>query len=114
MKWWVVAPASTAVLVALGASYLIFVDCKPGQVTECNYRKIKAGMTVSEAERFLGPSEQRPADFVPKALWPDGAIVRVVSGDRLFTWRDEATGREVWVGVSDGKIRSHWYWQPSL
>lgn len=114
MKRWALGFASVAVLAVLAEGILILVDCTSEKVTECNYGKLKIGMKVSEAEVILGPGQERAKEAVPERRWPNGMIVRAVSGDRFFNWYDRATAREVWVGVRNGKICDKWYWQPSF
>ncbi len=108
-----------AVLLAIGLLALMAIaECQNGKVTRCNYDKVKAGMTVREAEIFLGPSQESSEKWVPSERSPDG-IARVVSGDRYFKWEDKriengTPDRSVWVGVRNGKIINKWYWEPSF
>jgi hypothetical protein len=93
---------------------LIMFECENGKVVRCNYEKVKVGMTVREAETFLGPRPEFLEEGVPVERWPDGRIVPVVSGDSCLKWEDRTTGKDVWVGVKNGKIINKWYWEPSF
>jgi hypothetical protein len=83
-------------------------ECTSGKVSECNYKKVKDGMTVKEAEAILGPSRQVGMQYIPGTR--DGAVV---SGERFFMWAKGVptpmSSRAVWVGVKNGKICSKWY-----
>jgi hypothetical protein len=103
-----------AVLLAIGLLALMAIaECQNGKVTRCNYDKVKAGMTVREAETFLGLSQESSEEWVPSERRPEG-VARVVSGDKYFHWEDKTTARDVWVGVRNGKIINKWYWEPSF
>jgi hypothetical protein len=66
---------------------------------------VKVGMTLEEAESFLGPGEEEVAP-----PWEDTGAV--VTGDRFFCW--ERDGMEFHVGLKDGRVCSKWFWAPSL
>jgi len=109
MKRLVIGCASGVIVVALVAAFLFSTECRKGFLSECNYKKIKIGMTVGEAEAILGPSQELGWEWVPRS--PDGPVI---SGERFFKWEDGKTGRKVWVGVRSGRICNQWYWEPSL
>jgi hypothetical protein len=117
MRRWAIGCASVAVLSVLAVGLLVGLhiqeECRSGKVTECNYEKVKIGMTVKEAEAILGPSQEIGMEHVPGTR--DGPVV---SGERLFMWAKEVSSpmssRAVWVGVRNGRICNKWYWEPSL
>jgi hypothetical protein len=78
-------------LVALG---LAFTDralgLRPG-VTEANVRRIRAGMTLAEAESVLGPRE-----WDPKAAW---GIINAVDPSRKTSFRYPEAFACMWGGA---------------
>jgi hypothetical protein len=117
MRRLAIGSGSVVVLAVLAVGLLVGLhirdECRSGKITRCNYDKVKIGMTVKEAEAFLGPGDEVEMESIPGTR--DGAVV---SGERAFRWAKGVPGpmssRAVWVGVRNGKICSKWYWEPSL
>ncbi len=88
---------------------LILAECRTGVISECNFEKIRLGMTVSEAEAILGSGQELEGKYVP---YTDTGPV--INGDRFFKWEGGTTARAVWVGIRNGRICDKWYWEPSF
>jgi hypothetical protein len=103
-----------AVVVAVGGllAVLRVAECQSGKVTHCNFRKIKTGMTVVEAEAILGPGQEFSGRMhVPGETGPR------LKGERFVRW-EHTDGRDpdrtVWVGVRGAAICDTFYWERDL
>lgn len=74
--------ASLALAVVVLIACNVLARCRSGVVTECNYGKIKNGMTVREAEAALGPGRELGPKYVPTTR-PYGPVIR---GERFLRW----------------------------
>jgi hypothetical protein len=84
-----------------------------------NYERIETGMLLEEVDGLLGrPGEEIPPEWVStvppwaKISGSPAGWLGVVWGDRFFLWKSGHC--EVFVGVTDGRVTSKWYWEPSL
>jgi hypothetical protein len=109
MKRLAIGCASFALVGLVVITFLILAQCRRGVISECNYGKIRLGMTVSEAEAILGSGRELEGEYVPRTHTGP-----VISGDRFFKWEDGTTARAVWVGIRSGRVCDKWYWEPSL
>jgi hypothetical protein len=109
MKRLALGCASFALVALVVIASLILAQCRRGVISECNYGKIRPGMTVSEVEAILGSGQELEGKYVPYTHTGP-----VSSGERFFKWEDRTTARKVWVGIRSGRVCDKWYWEPSL
>ncbi|HLW68372.1 MAG TPA: hypothetical protein VKS79_23850 [Gemmataceae bacterium] len=102
--------AVTVGLLTCLAFWYFFLWCPPKEVCECNYKKLKIGMTLDQVELVLGePGVEMPVNEVPR--YPSGPVVQ---GDSFYEWKGSINGIKVIVGIKDGRVCDKWYWEADL
>ena len=116
MRWgWL--PVMLSLALVLVAGWVLGVWCPRGFVCPCNYKKIRAGMTLDEVEAILGgPGNQigwRDLPKAPASINTGNKHNAYVGGDRFFRWRGGFNGRYIIVGARDGKVCDKFFWENS-
>jgi hypothetical protein len=102
-------------VILLACLHLAF--CRKGVASECNYQRIRNGMTLEEVTDLMGPADE----IAFHQLGFKSGSVKVVEGDRFFRW---PAGLSDWdffltsprftVGMKDGKVCSKNMFERSL
>jgi hypothetical protein len=89
----------------------------PGRFSYSNYERIEVGMSRERVAELLGsPGEEtKTIPGFPRYVFRPGAPpgwTGVVWGDTFVHWQDG--NRDIYVGLSEGRVASKYYWEPSL
>jgi hypothetical protein len=99
---------------AIALYFFVPINCPPGQITRCNFEKIRDGMTMSEVQALLGKGEVRAEspesseldERTGKFVWKP-----IVTGVEVFLW-EIPSQRRILVGFQDGRVCSKDFWEP--
>jgi len=82
------------------------------QRESAKYERIHNGMSLGDVEKILGKGTQKTESEVP-SLRDEKDVRKAVEGKEFYDWRFK-DDEDIWIGVSDGRVISKYYYFPSL